>query len=117
MFMVEKSNDVVCWWHMQDGRVLGVHDGQVIEYDAACLAPLGVVVQKDELQNRELMIVDGGKVAMLVAVGLDGDMRTEVIQPNDDGSYWRKFQRNKMRRIQEKQREAIAKSYAEKLKK
>jgi len=43
MFMVEKSNDVVCWWHMQDGRVLGVHDGQVIEYDAACLAPLGTL--------------------------------------------------------------------------
>jgi hypothetical protein len=26
---VERKDDVVCWWHMKDGRVLGVHDGQV----------------------------------------------------------------------------------------
>ena len=23
----------VCWWHMDDGRVLGVHEGQIVEYD------------------------------------------------------------------------------------
>jgi len=39
-------------------------------YVLILLSLSGVVVQKDELQNRELMIVDGGKVAMLVAVRL-----------------------------------------------
>jgi hypothetical protein len=97
--------------------MLAVRDGQVIEYDAECLAPLGVVVKQDELENRELVLVDGGKVAMLVGAGENGEMSSEVIQPNDDGSYWRKFQRNKMRRIQEKQREEIAKAFMDKLKK
>lgn len=23
------SDDVRCWWHMEDGRVLGVHDGKL----------------------------------------------------------------------------------------
>jgi len=39
-------------------------------YILILLSLSGIVVQKDELQNRELMIVDGGKVAMLVAVRL-----------------------------------------------
>jgi len=110
---IDKSE--VCWWHMDDGAVLGVHDNQVIEYDAKCLAPLGVVVEKEKLKERELMIAEGGRVAMLVGVGAGGrGVSAEVIQPNDDGSYWRKFQRNKMRRIQEEQREAIARAFAEK---
>ena len=25
------SDDVRCWWHMEDGRVLGVHDGKVLK--------------------------------------------------------------------------------------
>ncbi len=110
--IIDKSEDAVCWWHMDDGAVLGVHDNQVIEYDAKCLAPLGVVVEKDKLKQAELMVANGGRVAMLVGVGAGG-VSAEVIQPNDDGSYWRKFQRNKMRRIQEEQREAIARAFAE----
>ena len=27
----EWSETTVCWWHMADGTVLGVHDGMVIE--------------------------------------------------------------------------------------
>lgn len=23
----------VCWWHMADGKVLGLHEGQLVEYD------------------------------------------------------------------------------------
>jgi hypothetical protein len=38
----------VCWWHMSDGRVLGVHEGQVVEYDDETLAPL---VSTKELGN------------------------------------------------------------------
>jgi hypothetical protein len=35
----------------------------------------------------------------------------EVIHPNDDGSYWRKFQRNKRLRLEEKAREEVAKRW------
>ena len=35
------TEQTVCWWHMADGAVLGVHDGMVIEYDPTTLAPLG----------------------------------------------------------------------------
>jgi len=38
---------------MADGAVLGVHDGMIIEYDATTLAPLGMVVSKDELAGRQ----------------------------------------------------------------
>ena len=37
----------------------------------------------------------------------------EVIHPNDDGSYWRKYQRNKRVRQEEKAREAAAKLWLE----
>lgn len=38
------KDDVVCWWHMACGRVLGVHNGMLLEYDPSTLAPLGLVV-------------------------------------------------------------------------
>jgi hypothetical protein len=31
---------------MQDGAVLGVHDGVIVEYDEVTLAPLGIVCDK-----------------------------------------------------------------------
>lgn len=34
-----------------------------------------------------------------------------IIHPNEDGSYWRKFQRNKLLRTREKEREAMAKDW------
>jgi len=36
-----------------------------------------------------------------------------VVQPNEDGSYWRKIVRNKMIRMKEKRRELAAAAYAE----
>jgi hypothetical protein len=36
---------------MADGKVLGVHNGMVLEYDPSTLAPLGLVVGKDELKG------------------------------------------------------------------
>lgn len=36
----------VCWWHMSCGRVLGKHNGMLLEYDPSTLAPLGLVVGK-----------------------------------------------------------------------
>jgi hypothetical protein len=39
---------------MADGKVLGVHNGMVLEYDASTLAPLGLVVGKDELKGMNI---------------------------------------------------------------
>lgn len=100
----------VCWWHMSDGKVLGVHEGQIVEYDASTLSPLGIVVNSKELGNREVLVVDDSRA--LVLVNPDND-EMEVIHPNDDGSYWRKYQRNKRVRQEEKAREAAAKLWLE----
>ena len=54
------DDQTVCWWHMADGCVLGVHDGMVIEYDPTTLAPLGMVVSKDELAGRKVAVIDSG---------------------------------------------------------
>lgn len=96
----------VCWWHMSDGAVLGLHEGQLVEYDKETLAPLGIVVSKKTLDGREVLVIAEGTA--LVLIGRDGK-EIEVIHPNDDGSYWRKFQRNKRVRQEEKAREEIAK--------
>mmetsp|Transcript_27321 Transcript_27321/g.86819 ORF Transcript_27321/g.86819 Transcript_27321/m.86819 type:complete len:587 (-) Transcript_27321:397-2157(-) len=114
----------VCWWHMADGAVLGVHDGMIIEYDATTLAPLGMVVSKDELAGRQVAVIDSAlnpacegaecnvvKEQALVLYDDDSEEVT-VIQPNEDGSYWRKIVRNKMIRMKEKRREQAAAIYA-----
>ena len=54
------TEKTVCWWHMGDGAVLGVHDGMVIEYDPTTLAPLGMVISKDELMGRKVAVIDAG---------------------------------------------------------
>jgi len=97
---------VVCWWHMSDGAVLGVHEGQLVEYDSSTLSPLGIVVNKDGLKGREVLVVDDGNAVVLIHTETEA---IEVIHPNDDGSYWRKYQRNKRVRLEEKAREAAAK--------
>jgi len=117
------DDSTVCWWHMSDGAVLGVHDGMVIEYDPTTLAPLGMVVSKDELAGRKVAVIDSGLEAEQCNVFEDGAECTEmsgkeqalilydeasgectVIQPNEDGSYWRKIVRNKMVRMKESRR-------------
>ena len=109
------SNNMVCWWHMDDGCVLGVHDGQVVEYDPETLSPLGIVVGEKELRGREVLVVDDSKAVVLVDPNKDGEdvESMEVIHPNDDGSYWRKYQRNKRVRQEEKARELAAKLWME----
>jgi len=106
----DNLDQMVCWWHMHDGRVLGVHDGQVVEYDAETLSPLGIVVSTKELKNREVLVVDNSKAIVLVDPDTDS---MEVVHPNDDGSYWRKYQRNKRIRQEEKARELAAKMWME----
>ena len=42
----------------------------------------------------------------------DEEMNITVVQPNEDGSYWRKIVRNKMVRMKEKRRETAALEFA-----
>jgi len=115
---------VVCWWHMACGRVLGVHNGMVLEYDSSTLAPLGLVVGKDELAGRQLAVIDSGlnqqdgaqmEKREQAVILYDEQMTITVVQPNEDGSYWRKIVRNKMIRMKEKRREKAATEYAKKV--
>jgi len=119
----------VCWWHMTDGAVLGVHDGMVIEYDPTTLAPLGMVVSRDELMGRKVAVIDSGLKAEQCDVFDDGaecvdqssreqaliiyddNNDVTVVQPNEDGSYWRKIVRNKMVRMKESRRVKAAKAW------
>mmetsp|Transcript_5712 Transcript_5712/g.16872 ORF Transcript_5712/g.16872 Transcript_5712/m.16872 type:complete len:551 (-) Transcript_5712:54-1706(-) len=108
--------DAVCWWHMKDGAVLGVHNGMIIEYDSSTLAPLGMVVSRDELKGRRVAVVDngyGGSACLLY----DDENQSEVtvVQPNEDGTYWRKVVRNKMHRTREKRNMDAAKKFIKEL--
>jgi len=126
------AEGVVCWWTMKCGRVLGVHEGMVVEYDGSTLAPLGLVVAKDELAGRKVAVVDSGLEAeceVSFEIGMEGadcvqadaaeqalilydaEGHVTVVQPNEDGSYWRKIVRNKMVRMKEVRREKAAKKY------
>jgi len=106
----------ICWWHMKDGAVLGCHNGMVIEYDPSTLAPLGMVVSRDELAGRRVAVIDdewGGSALVLYN---DKTSEATVVQPNEDGSYWRKVVRNKMHRMKEMRRVAAAKKWMQGLK-
>jgi hypothetical protein len=118
------EEDSVCWWHMSCGRVLGVHNGMVLEYDPSTLAPLGLVVGKDELAGRKLAVIDSGlgnsdgaqiESKEQAVVLYDDEGNVTVVQPNEDGSYWRKIVRNKMIRMKEKRREVAAQNFAKAL--
>jgi len=118
----------VCWWHMADGKVLGLHQGQLVEYDSETLSPLGVVLTKEQLassatsnghddagidgenqeRTKDVLVVQNKSILILVD---DETREMEVIHPNADGSYWRKFQRNKKIRLQEKSREEVARRW------
>jgi len=125
----EWDETTVCWWHMADGCVLGVHDGMVIEYDPTTLAPLGMVVSKDELKGRKVAVIDAGIEGCATGTDQGAECATSmskdqalilyddetndvtVIQPNEDGSYWRKIVRNKMHRMKEQRRVKAAKKW------
>jgi hypothetical protein len=110
----------------------------MIEYDKSTLAPLGLVVGPDELLGKRIAVIDSGIQECVLDFeaqeGMEGmdcaqatlDSREQalilmdrddetnnavVIQPNEDGSYWRKIVRNKMIREREKRRENAAKEY------
>ena len=103
-----------CWWRLSNGRVLGMANGMLLEYDRSTLAPLGLVVSADELVGKQIAVVDSGIEECEISFEDDGmegadcadfdeeDAKEQavimyddkgtvtVIQPNEDGSYWRK---------------------------
>jgi len=101
----------VCWWHMKDGAVLGAHNGMIIEYDPSTLAPLGMVVSRDEMVGRRVAVIDDGYKGSTLVLYDDAGADVTVVQPNEDGSYWRKVVRNKMHRMREQRREKAAKAW------
>jgi len=132
----EITKESVAWWKMYCGRVLGMLNGNLIEYDPSTLAPLGLIVGADELVGKRLAVVESGLDAycevdeLSEVVGMEGadcvdaepgeqaiilfDPATKsstVIQPNEDGSYWRKIVRNKMIRMKENRRIKAAKLF------
>jgi len=136
----EVTKETVAWWAMANGRTMGMLNGMLVEYDSSTLAPLGLIVGADELVGKRIAVIDSGEIENClipadgaVGIGMEGaecavsagvmreqavvmyDMRTKqvtVVQPNEDGSYWRKIVRNKMVRMQEKRREKAAKEFA-----
>lgn len=127
----------VAWWRMSDGRVLGMLNGMLVEYDTSTLAPLGLVVGGDELIGKRIAVLDSGLDDENCFVedemaGMEGadcasagpereqavimydpeDGAVTVVQPNEDGSYWRKIVRNKMVRMKEVRRMKAAKAFA-----
>lgn len=129
--------DTRLWWRLSTGRVLGVLNGMLLEYDSSTLAPLGLVVPKEELLGKVIAIIDSGieecyidfdnmnggmegadcegweeREQAVVIHEPDGTGMT-VVQPNEDGSYWRKIVRNKIARMKERRREQAAARYAE----
>jgi len=103
----------------------------VIEYDPTTLAPLGMVVSKDELMGRKVAVIESGiegctinergdaecvdakPIDQALILYDDESNDVTVIQPNEDGSYWRKIVRNKMVRMQEQRRVKAAKKWIE----
>ena len=125
--------ETVAWWYMDCGRVLGMLNGNMIEYDRSTLAPLGLVVGADELIGKRIAVVMSGEEGCEISeeIGMEGaecegfagreqavlliddtDGSVTVVQPNEDGSYWRKIVRNKMIRMKEVRRERAAKALA-----
>ena len=76
-----------------------------------------MVVGKDELAGRAVAVIDSGldnqdgsydavqiEKREQAVILYDDEGNITVVQPNEDGSYWRKIVRNKMVRMKEKRR-------------
>jgi len=133
------TQETVAWWYLACGRVLGMLNGMLVEYDPSTLAPLGLVVGADELVGKRVAIIDSGITECVLSddLGMEGaecgdggesevreqavvlfddtDGSVIVVQPNEDGSYWRKIVRNKMIRMKESRRVKAAKAFAKDL--
>ena len=109
----------------------------LLEYDKSTLAPLGLVVSADELMGKQVAVIDSGLEECEInfdeegmegadcadassedsreqaVIMYDDDNNITVIQPNEDGSYWRKVVRNKIARMKERRREKAAIEFAQ----
>jgi hypothetical protein len=66
----------------------------------------------DELLNGEqVAVIDDGYDGDTLVLFSDNNNDVTVVQPNEDGSYWRKVVRNKMHRMRETRREKAAKAW------
>jgi len=131
------TKETVAWWMMACGRTMGMLNGMLVEYDTSTLAPLGLIVGADELVGKRIAVIDSGLMDNCIideqtgmegadCVGVSGGVYREqavvmfdpetgvttVVQPNEDGSYWRKIVRNKMVRMKEVRRVKAAKEFA-----
>ncbi|CAB9520635.1 Calcineurin-like phosphoesterase [Seminavis robusta] len=137
----EVNMETAAWWKMACGRVMGLLNGMLVEYDRSTLAPLGLIVGADELIGKRIAVIDSGLddesciVEMDENPGMEGadcatvedgreqavimydpeDGSCTVVQPNEDGSYWRKIVRNKMVRMKEVRRMKAAKQFVKDL--
>jgi hypothetical protein len=119
------TKDTTAWWTLACGRVLGLFKGMLLEYDPSTLAPLGLVVGADELIGKSVAIIDvetdsdsdtANETPLQAVVLIDEENgKVVVVQPNDDGSYWRKIVRNKLVRMREMRREEAAAEFAEEM--
>jgi len=101
----EYEDNAVCWWHMSNGAVLGVHDGLLLEYDEETHAPIGVLVKKEDMIGKSIEI--DGDIVRIEAK--HGDSESIILRPKEDGSYYRIFQENKWKRfLRSKQQEQAA---------
>lgn len=84
-----------CWWQLADGRVLGMLNGMLLEYDRSTLAPLGLVVSKDELAGKYIAVIDSGleecsinfdDIGMEGADCVESDGREQAVIMYDDDS-------------------------------
>jgi hypothetical protein len=127
------STDTSAWFTLKCGTILGIYNGNLLEYDPLTLAPLGLVVSADELTGKQVAVIDvdndsedddndnndsttSGTESVQAVVLIDEDDESAVVvQPNEDGSYWRKIVRNKMVRMLEMRREKAAKQFVQEL--
>ena len=66
------TEDTMAWWKLSCGRVLGVVNGMMIEFDKSMLAPLGLVMSPDCLLGKRLVLVDLGLEECLIDFEQDG---------------------------------------------
>lgn len=66
------TEETVAWWKLSCGRVLGVVNGMMLEFDKSTLAPLGLVVSGDMLLGKQVAIVDSGLEECLINFDEDG---------------------------------------------
>mmetsp|Transcript_9893 Transcript_9893/g.17331 ORF Transcript_9893/g.17331 Transcript_9893/m.17331 type:complete len:568 (-) Transcript_9893:732-2435(-) len=77
------TEETCAWWKLSCGRVLGVVNGMMLEFDKSTLAPLGLVVSGDELFGKQVAIVDSGLEECLINFEEDGMDGADCADGND----------------------------------